>query len=47
MWFKVDSARQNYPEAIRHYQQYKALQDSIYNETKSKQITQLSIQYET
>jgi two-component sensor histidine kinase len=47
MWFKVDSARQNYPEAIRHYQQYKALQDSIYNETKSRQIAQLSIQYET
>ena len=47
MWFKVDSARQDYPEAIRHYQQYKALQDSIFNETKSKQIAQLSIQYET
>lgn len=47
MWFKLDSARQNYPEAIRHYQQYKALQDSIYNETKSRQITQLSIEYET
>lgn len=47
MWFKVDSARGNYPQAIRHYQQYKALQDSIFNETKSKQITQLSIQYET
>jgi two-component system, sensor histidine kinase PdtaS len=47
MWFKVDSARHNYPEAIRHYQQYKALQDSMYNETKSKQIAQLSIQYET
>ena len=47
MWFKVDSARGNYPEAIRHYQQYKALQDSIFNKTKSKQISQLSIQYET
>jgi two-component sensor histidine kinase len=47
MWFKVDSARQDYPEAIRHYEQYKALQDSIFNETKSKQIAQLSIQYET
>lgn len=47
MWFKVDSARQDYPAAIRHYQQYKALQDSIFNETKSKQIAQLSIQYET
>jgi two-component system, sensor histidine kinase PdtaS len=47
MWFKVDSAQHNYTAAIRHYQQYKALQDSIYNETKSKQINQLSIQYET
>jgi two-component system, sensor histidine kinase PdtaS len=47
MWFKVDSARQDYPKAIRHYQRYKALQDSIFNETKSKQIAQLSIQYET
>jgi two-component sensor histidine kinase len=45
--FRVDSAHQNYPEAIRHYQQYKALQDSIFNEKKSKQIAQLSIQYET
>lgn len=47
MLFKVDSARHNYPEAIRNYQRYKALQDSIFNETKSKQIAQLSIQYET
>jgi two-component sensor histidine kinase len=47
MWFKVDSARGKYQEAITHYQQYKALQDSIFNETKSRQISQLSIQYET
>jgi two-component sensor histidine kinase len=47
MRFKVDSARQNYPEAIRHYQLYKALQDSIFNETKNRQIAQLSIEYET
>lgn len=47
MRFKVDSAHQNFPAAIRHYQQYKALQDSIYNEAKSRQIAQLSIQYET
>ncbi|HTE25829.1 tetratricopeptide repeat-containing sensor histidine kinase [Flavitalea sp.] len=47
MWFKVDSASQNYKEAIGHYQRYKALQDSVYNETKSRQIAQLSIQYET
>jgi two-component sensor histidine kinase len=47
MRFKVDSALANYPAAIRHYQQYKALSDSIYNEKKSRQIAQLSIQYET
>jgi hypothetical protein len=47
MRFKVDSAQANYPAAIRHYQLYKALNDSVFNEKKSKQITQLSIQYET
>jgi len=47
MSFKVDSAQGNYPDAIRHYQKYQALNDSIFNERKSKQISQLSIQYET
>ncbi|SDD53467.1 Two-component sensor histidine kinase, contains HisKA and HATPase domains [Dyadobacter soli] len=47
MRFKVDSARGNYRSAITHYQKFKALNDSVFNETKSKQITQLSIQYET
>jgi two-component sensor histidine kinase len=47
MRFKVDSARGNYRDAIWHYQQYKALQDSMFDETKSRQIAQLSIEYET
>jgi two-component sensor histidine kinase len=47
MCFKVDSAQGNYLGAIRHYQLYKALNDSIFNERKSQQISQLSIQYET
>ena len=47
MQFKMDSARANYPAAIRHYQQYKILQDSIFNAAKSKQIEQLGVQYET
>ncbi|MFD1141179.1 histidine kinase dimerization/phosphoacceptor domain -containing protein [Larkinella insperata] len=47
MRFKVDSAQAKYTAAINHYQQYKALNDSIFNERKSKQIAQLSIQYET
>jgi two-component sensor histidine kinase len=45
--FKVDSALGNYPSAIKHYQRYTALRDSIFNETKSKQIEELGIKYET
>jgi two-component sensor histidine kinase len=45
--FKVDSALGNYPSAIKHYQAYTALRDSIFNETKSKQIEELGIRYET
>ncbi len=47
MLFKVDSARGNYHAAIQHYQHYKALTDSIFNEKKFRQIARLSIQYET
>jgi two-component sensor histidine kinase len=47
MHFKVDSAQGNYLEAIRHYQRYKILNDTIFDERKSRQIAQLSIQYET
>jgi two-component sensor histidine kinase len=47
MHFKVDSAQANYPSAIRHYQLYSALKDSLFNETQSKQIEQLGVQYET
>jgi two-component sensor histidine kinase len=47
MRFKVDSARADYPSAINHYQRYTALKDSVFNETKSKQIEELGMQYET
>lgn len=46
-WFKLDSAEGNYLPAIAHYQKYKTLTDSIFNQAKSKQIAQLNIQYET
>jgi two-component sensor histidine kinase len=45
--FKVDSAQARYPSAMQHYQRYTALKDSTFNEAKSKQIEQLTIQYET
>ncbi|MDJ1505612.1 histidine kinase dimerization/phosphoacceptor domain -containing protein [Xanthocytophaga agilis] len=45
--FRIDSAQGRYPAAITHYQHYKALNDSIFNEAKSKQISTLQIQYDT
>lgn len=45
--FRADSAAGNYLQAIRYFQVHKALNDSIYNEAKSRQIEELQIQYET
>lgn len=45
--FRVDSARGNYPSAIRHFQVYKAYNDSLFNEVRSRQLAQLQIQYDT
>ncbi|WP_080054042.1 tetratricopeptide repeat-containing sensor histidine kinase [Spirosoma aerolatum] len=45
--FKVDSAQHNYIAAIDHFQKYKSLSDSIFNEKKSQQIANLEIQYNT
>ena len=44
--FRADSALGDFPAAIEYYQQYKLLQDSLYGEEKSHQITQLQMQYE-
>ncbi len=45
--FKIDSTQGNYLQAISYYQNYKRINDSIFNITKSKQIEELQIQYET
>lgn len=48
LWtFKVDSAQANYSSAITHYQRYKALNDSLFTESKSKQIALLQTQFDT
>jgi two-component sensor histidine kinase len=48
LWnFKLDSVQGNYPSAIKHYQRYKVLQDSMFNETKSRQIASLDVLHET
>jgi two-component sensor histidine kinase len=48
LWlFKADSALNKYNSAIRHYQRYKAVNDSLFDEKKTLQVAQLQIQYET
>jgi len=46
-WSTADSALGNYPAALAHYKMYKAIKDSVFNETKTKQIAQIEIQYQT
>ena len=47
LWFRLDSTLRNYPAAIGHYQRYVALRDSLLTKSKSREIEQLMIQYET
>jgi two-component sensor histidine kinase len=45
--FKIDSASGNYFSAINSLQQHVFLNDSLFNDTKSNQISELQIKYET
>ncbi|MEO7045761.1 MAG: histidine kinase dimerization/phosphoacceptor domain -containing protein [Ferruginibacter sp.] len=45
--FKIDSAAGRYVNAIRHFQDYKYLNDSLFNAAKDKQFEEINIQYET
>ena len=45
--FKADSAQGRFPDAIAHYQRYKLLNDSVFNERKNQQLASLEIQYDT
>jgi two-component sensor histidine kinase len=47
LWFQLDSALRNYSSAIKHYQQYVALRDSLFTESTNNQIAQLQVQYES
>ncbi|MFD1141166.1 histidine kinase dimerization/phosphoacceptor domain -containing protein [Larkinella insperata] len=47
LWFKLDSIQGRYHSAIQHYQRHMLLQDSLLNVTKSRQIAQLEVQYES
>jgi two-component sensor histidine kinase len=45
--YRTDSAMGNYLSAIKHLLRHKTFNDSIFNETKSRQIEELQVQYET
>lgn len=45
--FKIDSAQGNYVSAIKNYQDLKAVNDSIIDESKGNLINLMQIQYET
>ncbi|PWV54473.1 two-component sensor histidine kinase [Chitinophaga sp. S165] len=45
-WFRADSALKNYPAAIKHYQEYKIMNDSLFHVTKASQIARLQVQYD-
>lgn len=46
-YFKVDSAQGRLKSAIIHFEHYKALNDSIFNDKKNKLLQELEISYET
>ncbi len=47
MLFQCDSALGNFRQAIGHYQLFKYYNDSLFNVSKSRQISELQIQYAT
>lgn len=48
LWlFKADSATRNYISAIKHYQEFKKVDDSILVEKNSRQTALLNVQYES
>jgi two-component sensor histidine kinase len=47
MLFRIDSAQGVYLSAIHHFRLHKSLNDSLFNETKSKQIAGLQIKFDT
>ncbi len=47
IWFKADSSTGKYLDAIKHYQLYKNLLDSIYKGETNKQINSLQVEFDS
>jgi hypothetical protein len=46
MLYKIDSAQNDFLAAIKHFNSYKEINDTIYNAKKSRQVAELNIRYE-
>jgi len=46
-WFSLDTAQHNYKSAVTNLLKFNNINDSLFNETKSKQVLQLQEQYES
>jgi two-component sensor histidine kinase len=46
-WHRVDSVRGDYLSSLKHYMAYTHLNDSLYDASKTREIAQLEIQFET
>lgn len=47
LWFKLDSAMGNYQSALTNLIAYRTVTDSLFNVTKSRQLQQIEVEYET
>lgn len=47
MLFKIDSAQANYKSAVDNLKMEQLYRDSIFNEAKNKQLTEMQVKYET
>ena len=47
MHFQIDSASGSYLNAIRHYQSFKKINDSVFSAGKIKEVSELQIKFET
>jgi len=47
LWHRLDTLMYDYKAANEHFLRFFTIHDSLFNETKSRQIQQLQVQYET
>ena len=47
LWFMLDTTKHNYRSAVDHLLSYNDLNDSLFNETKGKQIAALQVEFDT